>query len=150
MTAVEVAAGDRVLLMKICETEKSIFGDGALNQWHMPYVSRHGLVLALVEGEEVLGASESIRSMSAGDMAFVVGLWVAQERRGQGLGRLLINETVSRLRAKGYETVSLTCSPQNLAGKRLYESCGFREAGTLFEEYGPGEDRVLYKLGQSD
>lgn len=147
MKVVEVSAADRSLLVSICEAEKSIFGEGGLNAWHLPYVSRHGLVIALTERDDVFGASESVASMSASGAAFVVGLWVAPEKRGQGLGRLLVKETVARLRARGYETLSLTCSPQNHVGRHIYESCGFRESACLSEEYGTGEDRLLYELG---
>lgn len=150
MNVVEVSAADQSLLMSICEAEESIFGEGALNAWHLPYVSRHGLVIALIEDSEVIGASESVASMTGPGAAFVVGLWVAPQRRGQGLGRMLVRETVARLGARGYETMSLTCSPQNHVGRHLYESCGFRESASLAEEYGIGEDRLLYELGPGD
>lgn len=148
MTVVRVKVTDKLLLMKICEAEKSIFGDGSLNEWHLPYVSRHGLVLALLENNEVLGASESVASMTAPNAAFVVGLWIAESQRGRGLGRLLVGETVSRLKANGYQTISLTCAPANSVARHLYESCGFRESGMLAQEYGTDADRLLYLLEQ--
>ncbi|MDQ0058074.1 GNAT family N-acetyltransferase [Paenibacillus harenae] len=58
------------------------------------------------------------------------GTYVAQEFRGQGIGRKLLEETLLRAsKLDGLSQVNLGVITNNAAAKSLYESCGFRSYG---------------------
>ena len=62
--------------------------------------------------------------------ARVWGVYVAEAFRGQGIGRMLMNELLSRARlAVGIEQAILTVALTQTAAKRLYESLGFESFG---------------------
>lgn len=53
-----------------------------------------------------------------------MSLWVAEEFRGQGLGRLLIQELIRTAQNRKLAQISLSVEPENFA-KQLYLSEGF-------------------------
>ncbi|MGF6854139.1 GNAT family N-acetyltransferase [Paraburkholderia sp. CI3] len=62
--------------------------------------------------------------------ANVVGMYVAQEAAGRGVGRALLGELLTRAaRVVGLRQVQLTVGSRNDAARRLYESLGFRKYG---------------------
>lgn len=55
------------------------------------------------------------------------GMYVADEYSGQGLGRLLLAETIRRVRlVPDLEQINLTVIATNIRAKRQYEKLGFR------------------------
>ncbi|MFT4065783.1 GNAT family N-acetyltransferase [Paraburkholderia sp.] len=62
--------------------------------------------------------------------ANVVGMYVAQEATGRGIGRALLSELLARAaRVDGLRQVQLTVGSRNDAARKLYESLGFRKYG---------------------
>ena len=61
--------------------------------------------------------------------ATVMGMYVAPEARGQGLGRVLLEALVRHARANGIESLVLTVTEGNAAALSLYETVGFRSFG---------------------
>ena len=63
--------------------------------------------------------------------AYLEELYVAPERRGQGLGRALMEVAMETARAAGAARMDLATSETDTAARALYESCGFsnREDG---------------------
>lgn len=61
--------------------------------------------------------------------ATVVGMYVAHERMGRGIGRALLNALVEDARAWGLELLVLTVTHAESSARRLYERCGFRSFG---------------------
>jgi GNAT superfamily N-acetyltransferase len=59
--------------------------------------------------------------------AFLVGMWVAPERRGTGVAGELVGRVVDWARAHSCERVCLSVEPGNDRAARLYEKCGFVE-----------------------
>lgn len=60
----------------------------------------------------------------------VYGMYVAPEQRGQGLGKLLMNELISRAsNCEGLEHINLTVISGNDLAKKLYQSLGFKAYG---------------------
>lgn len=75
-----------------------------------------------------------------------VSVYVAEEARGTGLGRVLLDELVERSERAGYWTLSAGVFPENEASLRLHRACGFREVGVrerLGELGGVWRDVVL-------
>ncbi|MDB5779252.1 MAG: GCN5-related N-acetyltransferase [Polaromonas sp.] len=62
--------------------------------------------------------------------AALVGLYVADEFSGRGLGRALVQTAVRDAGACGIELVTLTVTEDNQAACRLYENAGFTAFGT--------------------
>jgi L-amino acid N-acyltransferase YncA len=58
-----------------------------------------------------------------------VSVYVAEETRGAGLGRELLEELVERSEQAGYWTLTAGVFPENEASLRLHKACGFREVG---------------------
>jgi RimJ/RimL family protein N-acetyltransferase len=62
--------------------------------------------------------------------ASVVGMYVAPEAAGRGVGRALLNELLARAaRIEDLRQIQLMVSSRNEAARRLYESLGFRKYG---------------------
>jgi ribosomal protein S18 acetylase RimI-like enzyme len=68
---------------------------------------------------------------SAGLECYLAELYVVPERRGQGLGRALMDETIAVARHAGADHLELNTSEDDVAARALYESLGFtnRERG---------------------
>ena len=69
--------------------------------------------------------------------ASVVGMYVAPEAAGRGVGRALLRELLARSeRIEGLRRILLVVSSQNEAARHLYESLGFRCYGREIEALG--------------
>ncbi len=85
---------------------------------------------------------------SSGLECYLAELYVVPERRGQGLGRALMEVSIDHARSRGADYMDLGTSEDDVAARRLYESLGFTNTeGTpsgpvmLFYERGLGLDR---------
>jgi ribosomal protein S18 acetylase RimI-like enzyme len=67
---------------------------------------------------------------SAGLHSYLEELYVVPSRRGQGLGRALLEAAMDAARSEGAEQMELGTSEDDVAARALYESVGFtnREA----------------------
>ncbi len=108
-------------------------------------------ILIAVEGERIVG----LLDLHAGDRehnrhAARFGMSVAKDRRGQGLGRQLLEDMIEKTKAwPGFCRIELEVFPHNTAAIRLYESAGFeleaRKAKAVNLE-GKPEDLLLMAL----
>jgi L-amino acid N-acyltransferase YncA len=58
-----------------------------------------------------------------------VSIYVAETYRGLGLGKILLQELISRSEAQGLWTLQASVFPENKASIRLHLACGFRQVG---------------------
>jgi RimJ/RimL family protein N-acetyltransferase len=66
--------------------------------------------------------------------AAVIGMYVAPEAVGRGVGRALLNELLTRAaRVHGLRQIQLMVDSSNEAARKLYESLGFRKYGCEVE-----------------
>jgi ribosomal protein S18 acetylase RimI-like enzyme len=87
-----------------------------------------GEVMVLLGGEEPAGlAVLRFRPSfySDGPEAYLQELYVTPTRRGQGLGRALLEAALSLARERGADHIDLGTSEDDAAARALYESCGF-------------------------
>ncbi len=86
-----------------------------------------------------------------GGEAEVYGFYVAPERIGRGIGRLLFDAGLDRLREQSYRTVALWTFAGNARAERFYERAGFEPDGTSRpeEESGVEEHRWRRTLNPS-
>jgi ribosomal protein S18 acetylase RimI-like enzyme len=61
--------------------------------------------------------------------ATVVGMYVAHERMGHGIGRALLDALIEDAKASGLELLVLTVTHAEGSARRLYERAGFRSFG---------------------
>ena len=61
--------------------------------------------------------------------AKVVGMYVAPEQAGRGVGRALLDRLVAEARLSGVEVLVLTVTDGNRAATKLYEHAGFHSFG---------------------
>lgn len=78
------------------------------------------------------------------DEAQITNVAVAPEKRGQGVGRRLMEEMMARAKARGAVRMTLEVRPSNEAALTLYKSCGFEDYGRRPHYYQDnGEDAVI-------
>lgn len=58
-----------------------------------------------------------------------VSVYVSQEARGKGIGKLLMEKLISESEKAGYWTIQSGIFPQNQASISLHEKVGFRKIG---------------------
>jgi len=74
--------------------------------------------------------------------ARLYSLAVHPATRGRGLGRRLIEAGFAWMKQEGLATCRAEVKADNPTARRLYASCGFKEAGLLIDYYAPGADGV--------
>jgi ribosomal protein S18 acetylase RimI-like enzyme len=62
---------------------------------------------------------------SAGLESYLAELYVTPARRGQGLGRELMEAVLREARSRGADTMDIGVDEPDVAARRLYESLGF-------------------------
>jgi ribosomal-protein-alanine N-acetyltransferase len=88
--------------------------------------------------------------MYALDEAHLLDVAVALARQGGGLGRYLLDQVVSRARAKGMESILLEVRPSNERALYVYKKYGFAEIGRRKGYYpaheGQREDAIVMRF----
>lgn len=106
----------------------------------------YALFLAAVQGEKLIGYCGIYLSMDEGEITNVA---VHRDYRCRGIGRRLLEELQRRTLQLQVHTLFLEVRVSNESAVRLYESCGFKEAGLRRDFYrNPVEDAKLMKLDQ--
>jgi uncharacterized protein len=129
------------------EIERSCFPGSAfsLTKRQLRYLQRRPTAVFLVaeEGEQLVGEGVSlVRQHRSGSTGRIYSLAVSPDRRGQGLGRRLLDRMVGELTARGVRRIYLEVEAGNRSAEALYERYGFRRNGSLRDYYGPGNDAV--------
>ena len=69
------------------------------------------------------------------------------ERRGEGIGRRLLRESISVAASRGTRSLYLEVRESNDVARRLYEKVGFNVVGVRKQYYAePVEDAIVMKL----
>ncbi len=101
----------------------------------------HGDTVILLAGEPACALSVTrLRPglWSPNLESYLAELYVVPDRRGQGIGRALMEETMAAARAAGADTMELGTGEDDVVARALYESLGFDN-----HEHGPGGVRTL-------
>ncbi|MGE6375980.1 N-acetyltransferase family protein [Peribacillus muralis] len=91
------------------------------------------MVGAFDDGESLVGMVTFVResNLKIRHKGNVFGMYIAPDNRGQGLGKSLMSELISRARnCDGLEQIKLTVVSTNDSAKKLYKSLGFEVYGT--------------------
>jgi phosphinothricin acetyltransferase len=92
-------------------------------------------LLVVDDGSGAVGYaySSAYRPRPAYDRTREVSVYLDSSARGQGLGRLLYDELLGRLRADGIHQVLAVVALPNDASEALHRACGFTQVGLLPE-----------------
>lgn len=90
------------------------------------------LILAFVNGEYAGNCSFEGKTSSRREKHRAgIGIALFQKYTGFGLGRLLLEVLLRKIKEQGYEQAELTVVSGNDRAYHLYESLGFRESGRI-------------------
>jgi phosphinothricin acetyltransferase len=106
------------------ETESPEWGAWDTNHFPAPR-------LVAVANDQVIAWAALSRVSSRAVYAGVgeVSVYVANDARGLGVGRTLLERLVSDAEARNIWTLQASIFPENKASLALHKSCGFREVG---------------------
>lgn len=103
--------------------------------WMVAREARRPVLVAMVDG--VVAGWASLNAFSpraAYDHVADISVYIARERRGQGLGRRLMDALEARARDIGYHKLTLGGFPFNEAAVHLYTRQGFQTVGVYHEQ----------------
>jgi ribosomal protein S18 acetylase RimI-like enzyme len=84
-----------------------------------------GVLVAEIDGE-VVGGITTWHDPAAG-VGFIPNIAIAADRRGQGIGRALIEAALERFRTLGLAIARIETLAHNAVGDHLYRDLGFEE-----------------------
>lgn len=97
-----------------------------------------------LDGEELVGY---LCFWSLAGELHLMNIAVHPQRRGEGLGRLLLDKMITAGICDGAECALLEVRPSNVPARELYKNAGFREIGLRTKYYrDTGEDAILMAL----
>jgi ribosomal protein S18 acetylase RimI-like enzyme len=140
------SAADAVTFGTLLHAFNVEFGDSTPNadviaERAAPLIESGELVVLLAgEGPDGFAELRFRPSLYTGALdAYLEELYVVPERRGQGLGRALLEAAMKCARERGAAHIDLGTSEDDVAARALYESAGFTN-----REGGPDGPRMLY------
>jgi L-amino acid N-acyltransferase YncA len=104
--------------------------------------------LAARDGEQVVGwaALSPVSRRECYRGVAEISIYVAEDWRGRGVGRALLDSLVSQAEEHGIWTLQASTFPENVASLRLQTSCGFRIVGRreqIAQLHGVWRDTIL-------
>lgn len=136
-------------LYRIAELESLLFGQMGFS--HSALLQLYGtsgeawLVAEDLQG--VWGYALTARAMDDPRVGWILALGVHTERRGEHIGRALLDESIVELRSRDMDTIKLTVEPDNLAAYGLYIRAGFQDTGQFKkDDIGDGRPRKILTL----
>jgi phosphinothricin acetyltransferase len=118
------------------------------NDWDAAHLGHPRLVAR--EDKLVLGwaALSPVSKRKAYAGVAEVSVYVAQNHRGRGIGRELLEELIRRSEELGIWTIQAVVFPENQATVGLHLGCGFREVGRrerISKLHGAWRDTILFE-----
>jgi ribosomal protein S18 acetylase RimI-like enzyme len=112
----------------LAERVEELLGDGTIE------------VLLAGAGPDGLSQFRFLRSVWGGGLGvYLEELYVVPRRRGEGIGRALLEATMEAARERGADHIDLNTGETDTAARSLYESAGFTN-----REGGPDGPSMLY------
>ena len=136
---------DMEAILNIMTIEQEAFGKGALNEYVIVPLIRHGKVfVAEDEQANAVACAYFMRGMSESKMAYLMSVAVLPNFRGQDIGTALLSFAFTHLKKYDIDSVVLTVDPANFTALSVYrEKLGFTVAESSKDQYGEGEDRLI-------
>lgn len=139
--------GDLPVIMQI---ENACFGDErydprTMNSYLQKSLRGPRTPLVLAFAKAAAKDSEAVAGYGLGDLdapaqGHIISMAVAEEFRGQGLGRALLDRVCDSLKEAGARRIVLEVETTNKAAISLYTTAGFRGDSVIPNYYGPRRD----------
>ena len=107
-------------------TEPPVDVEARAASWHLD-----GTLVAVADGEIVGSLHVAPTNHGFGEL----GMVVARDWRGRGVGSALLAAAIDWARERGLHKLSLSVFPHNAAAIALYRKFGFVEEGRLVKQY---------------
>ncbi len=140
MRAMRVADLDEVMLI-----ERRSFSAPWEESTFRGLMRRPSAALLVAENDdELTGYSVMWFAADEGELGDIA---VVPERRGEGIGRMLLRESIAVAASRGTRSLYLEVRESNEVARRLYEKVGFSVVGVRKQYYNePVEDAIVMKL----
>lgn len=137
------------IVARLAELEQEAFGYGGMNEWHLVPVIRHGRVFIIKDEGLVAGSVQYMLDWNTPFLAYMIGVSVASQTRGKGIGTKLLRKSIEMLFADRITEIELTVDSGNTAAITVYkEKLGFEVTEFRQNEYGEGQDRLVMVLSK--
>ncbi len=135
---------DKDTISHILRIEKAAFGNGALTDYVVIPLMRHGRIYVAVDEDDVPVASAYfMRDMKDLDLAYLLSIAVLPAFSGYDIGIALLEYALSDIKDLSVAKVQLTVDPANFKALATYrERLGFKISERSSDEYGTGDDRL--------
>ena len=134
---------ERADLLEIYRIERASFPQ----PWPYSVMERHleaaAFFVAIDENREDRLAGYVIADDPGFGVGHVKDLAVHPDRRGEGIGRTLLERALATLDTLGTRRTRLEVRESNGPAQSLYRSCGFRDARIIAGYYEDGEDALV-------
>lgn len=108
------------------------------------YVDRGQCYIAEI-GKEIIGAFVLLPTRP--DTVEIMNITVAEQSRGQGIGKQLIEEAIKTSEKEGYKTIEVGTGNSSVGQLVLYQKCGFRITGIDSDFFITHYDEEIYENG---
>lgn len=132
------------MIDNILQIEKAAFGNGALSEYVVIPVMRHGRIyIAVDEDGEAVACAYFLRDMADPYLAYLLSVAVLPDFSGYDIGVALLDYAFTDIKELGIEKMQLTVDPANFKALSTYrEKLGFSVSNS-FDEYGTGDERLI-------
>lgn len=133
------------ILDRVLYIEEQDFGDGALDDFMIIPLMRHGRIYIAVDEEgTAIASTYFLRDMYDTGLAYLFSVAVLPEFKGYDIGIALLDYALSDLKEFGIKKVQLTIDPANFGALSIYrERLGFLVVENDADEYGTGDDKLV-------
>lgn len=112
------------------EVRDDMTSDKARQMWAPSLVPHPDRITFVIEESGIpVGMARVGRDASNSVRGHLFSLYVHPNNAGRGLGKNLLKNALSYLRASGFDEISLWVFKNNLSTRKLYASLGFLETG---------------------
>jgi ribosomal protein S18 acetylase RimI-like enzyme len=123
------------------------------DEWVQTYLARADFSFGAYDGEQLVGVLIAEKRAWNGSM-WVLEFHVAAERRGQGIGRMLMEHAAQQAVKAGLRVITCETQNRNANAIQAYRRLGFRVEGIDISYYTnhdyPGRDIAVFMKRQLD
>lgn len=136
---------DKDTISQILKIEKAAFGNGALTEYVIIPLMRHGRIyVAADEDDKPVASAYFMRDMNDLELAYLLSVAVLPAFSGYEIGVALLEYALSEIKDLGITKVQLTVDPANFKALSTYrERLGFEVSEGASGEYGTDDDRLI-------
>jgi len=149
----EVKNFDLNFVLEIKKLEIENLGKiSGINEWVIPVIIKYGKLIIAVKNDKnpnnnkenlIVGVNELIRDWNDINCAFIHSFYIKEGYRNQGIGTILLKESIEILKKENIKKIELTVDPKNYAAIKLYENFGFKRIAFIKDLYGKNINRNI-------